>query len=134
MEQSTIDSISLWLFGKREKFTLLLFNDTEIQTLPHHLTPENINLETLKTYLNFSTVEQNLKKHQHEGFYLFTIYTHVFSFIGIELSSLYQAKLFIYFYCLSYRYASSQEAWNEIIKDEERLNAIKAEVENSINN
>lgn len=133
MEQNTIDIISLWLFGKREKFTLLLSNDTEIQTLPCHLTPEKINLETLKTYLNFSTIEQNLNNHRHEGFYLFTVYTHLFSFIGIELSSLYQAKLFIYFYRLSYHYAPTQENWNAIINDKEKLNAIKAEVVNNIN-
>lgn len=134
MEQNTIDCISLWLLDRRERFTYFLSNDTQIQTLPHLITPERIDLKTLKTYLNFSTIEQNLNNHRHEGFYLFAVYTYLFPFIGIELSSLYQAKLFIYFYRLSYHYAPTQENWNEIINDEERLNAIKAEVVNSINN
>ena len=134
MEQTTLDIISLWLLDKRERFTLLLSNDTEIQTLPEHLTPENIDLIILEAYLNFSTVEQIFKNHQHDGFYLLAVYKHLFSFIGIELSSLHQAKLFFYFYRLSFHYAPTQEVWISMINDNDRLNLIIEEATNQILN
>ena len=124
MDENTLYQIKTWLLENRERFTSLLSNDTEIERLPQNLIPKSIDLEILQAYLNFSTDQTIFKLHKHDGFHLYSIYTHLFQFIGIEFNSVYHCKLFLYFYRLSYHYAPTQEDWIVIINDNVSLNSI----------
>lgn len=134
MNENTQTQIKTWLLEKRERFTFLLSNDNEILSLPQNLIPKAIDLEILQAYLNFSTDETIFKLHQCQGFKLFKMYSHLFPYIGIEFSDVYQCKVFIYFYSLSYHYASTQEEWTRIINDNVSLNSILEEATNQILN
>ena len=134
MNENTQTQIKTWLLENRERFTILLSNDNEILSLPHNLIPKAIDLEILQAYLNFSTDEIFFMLHEYQGFNLFNMYTHLFPYIGIEFSSVYQCKLFLYFYRLSYHYAPTQEEWIVIINDNDSLNEIKAQAVNQILN
>ena len=134
MNENTQLQIETRLLVNRERFTDLLSNDIEIQNLPQNLIPKAIDLEILKAYLNFSTDETIFKLHQYQGFKLFKMYSHLFPYIGIEFSDVYQCKVFLYFYRLSYHYAPSQEEWTRIINDSVSLNSIFEEATNQILN
>jgi hypothetical protein len=134
MDENTLYQIKTWLFENRERFTSLISNDIEIQNLPQNLIPKSIDFEILQAYLNFSTDETIFKLHKHDGFHLYSMYTHLFQFIGIEFNSVYQCKLFLYFYRLSYHYAPSQEEWNRIINDNVSRSSIIDEATNQILN
>lgn len=134
MDENTQALIKTWLLEKRERFTALLSNDTEIERLPQNLKPKAIDLKTLEAYLNFSSNELIFNIHEYEGFPLYSMYTHLFPFIGIEFNSVYQCKLFLYFYRLSYHFALTQEEWIGIINDNDRLDIIFTETVNAIIN
>lgn len=136
MNDNTLNQINTWLLHKRSRFTTLSSQYSAIDTkeLPRNLKLIIIEIQTLEAYFNFSSEDTIFMFHKYEGFSLYSIYTSVFPFIGIEFQSVYQCKLFLFFYRLSYYYAPSQEIWNEIINNEERLNAIKAETLNRILN
>lgn len=134
MDENTQTQIKTRLLENRENFTRLISNDTEIVKLPQNLMPKAIDLEILQAYLNFSTDETIFKLHKHDGFHLYSMYTHLFQFIGIEFNSVYQCKLFLYFYRLSYHYAPTQEDWIVIINDNVSLNSIMDEPTNQILN
>jgi hypothetical protein len=132
MDENIQEQINLWLLAKRERFTRLLNESYEIQALPLHLNPSTIDINVFLNYINYSIDDFIFKNHSIEDYNLFKIYSSIFPYLSIEFNSIYNWKLFVYFYRMSINLAPTKEEWYELINNETQLEEFKTRIVDDI--
>ena len=132
MNENIQEHLNLWLLANRDNFSRLLNESYEIKLLPLHLNLGTIDINVFLNYINYSIDDYIFKNHSIEDYNLFKIYSNIFSYLSIDLNSIYNWKLFVYFYRMSLNIAPTQEEWNVIINNENQLAEFKTRIVNDI--